>query len=153
MKRQFGLMSLFTFVLLLLVACAERTTSSSQGSNSDATSTSGPVLVQVKATEFKIESSMTRFSSGTTYRFTVTNDGKVDHEFMIMPKSEGSMNGMSMKDMDGTALAMIDDIRPGETKTLDYKFPTSANGSHPELACYLPGHYEAGMKLAVTIGS
>jgi hypothetical protein len=50
-------------------------------------------------------------------------------EFMIMPRSEGNMSGMAMGDMDKMALASIDSIAPGETKMLDYPFPSSAAGS------------------------
>jgi uncharacterized cupredoxin-like copper-binding protein len=81
----------------------------------------------------------------------VTNNGQTAHEFMIMPKSEGDMNGMQMSQMDKMALASIDNINPGETKTLNYTFPASATSSHPQFACYLPGHYEAGMKLDATV--
>jgi uncharacterized cupredoxin-like copper-binding protein len=56
-----------------------------------------------------------------------------------------------MGEMDRMAEAHIATIAPGETKTVDYTFPSSAAGSHPEFACYLPGHYEAGMKLGVTV--
>lgn len=126
-------------LLLILAACG--TTSTTDTANS----------VQVTETEYSITSSQTSFSPGKTYHFVVTNNGMTAHEFMIMPKSEGSMSGMSMSHMDSLALAAIDNINPGETKTLDYTFPSSAANSSPEFACYLPGHYEAGMKLGVTV--
>ena len=124
-------------LLLVLAACG-------QGSI-----TNTAITVQVTETEYQIVSSRTLFSPGTTYHFIVTNKGKIAHEFMIMPKSEGRMNGMSMSHMDALALASIDNLNPGETKMLDYTFPSSAANSHPELACCLPGHYEAGMKQGV----
>jgi uncharacterized cupredoxin-like copper-binding protein len=139
MKQQF-LFGVGAFLLLLaLAACGGSTAGTSTHS------------VQVSETDFKIVSSMTSFSSGTPYHFEVTNLGKTAHEFMIMPKPEGSMSGMQMGTMDQMALASITSILPGETKTLDYTFPSSAAGSQPELACYLPGHYEAGMKQEVTV--
>lgn len=107
--------------------------------------------VQVRETEYSIAASVTSFTPGTTYHFVVTNEGKTAHEFMILPKSEGSMGGMPMGDMDTMALASISHLGPGETKTLDYTFPQSAVDSHPEFACYLPGHYEAGMKLGIAV--
>ncbi len=131
--------------ILLLAACG-----GTAGSPSGGTS---PTTVQVTETDFKIDSSVTSFSPGTTYHFVVTNTGKTAHEFMIMPRSEGSMSGMPMGDMDKKALASISNLNPGETRTLDYTFPSSAAGSYPELACYLPGHYEAGMRQAVTVQS
>jgi uncharacterized cupredoxin-like copper-binding protein len=144
MQRQFGLIGLFAILLLLLAACG--------GNNGNAT-TSGAVSVQVNETDFKIASSVTSFTPGTAYHFVVTNNGKTAHEFMILPQSEGSMSSMSMGDMDSMALATIETINPGETKTVDYTFSSSAANSRPEFACYLPGHYEAGMKLDVTVQS
>jgi uncharacterized cupredoxin-like copper-binding protein len=81
----------------------------------------------------------------------VKNAGKTAHEFMIMPKDEGSMGSMSMDHMDGIALAKIHEINPGETKTLDYTFPDSTKGSHPQFVCYVEGHYDFGMKLNVNV--
>ncbi|GHP01175.1 hypothetical protein KSF_112220 [Reticulibacter mediterranei] len=72
---------------------------------------------------------------------------------MIMPKAEGNMSGMAMGNMDKMALAAVDNISPGETKMLDYTFPASTANSQPEFACYLPGHYEAGMKQEAHITS
>jgi len=112
---------------------------------------SGSVPEQVTETDFKITSSVTTFSPGTSYHFVVTNNTQTAHEFMMMPKAEGSMSGMPMGNMDAMARAMVDTIAPGQTKTLDYIVPSSVAGSHPQFACYYPGHYEACMKLDVTV--
>jgi uncharacterized cupredoxin-like copper-binding protein len=142
MKRRllFGINAIL--LLLVLAAC---------GGTTGSTSSSGAQQVQITENEFKIDSPVTTFSSGATYHFVVTNTGKTAHEFMIMPKSEGSMSGMPMQNMDKMALVAIDNISPGETKTIDYTFPSSTANSHPQFACYLPGHYEAGMKLDVNV--
>ncbi len=113
----------------------------------------GSITVQVTEKDFHITSSITSFVPGKTYHFMVTNQGQSMHEFMIMPKAEGSMSGMPMGSMDKVALASISMIDPGETQTLDYTFPLSAAGSHPEFACYMPGHYEAGMRLDVRVNA
>lgn len=144
MKHRFHLIGLFTLALLLLSACGGR-------EGSTATPSTNAVQVQVKETDFAISSSVTSFTPGTAYHFVVTNSGATTHEFMLMPKAEGNMNGMPMGEMDKMALASIDTINPGETKTLNYTFPSSAANSHPQLVCYLPGHYEAGMKQNVTV--
>ncbi|MBO0783593.1 MAG: hypothetical protein J2P37_32685 [Ktedonobacteraceae bacterium] len=143
-QRWFLVVSTFS-LLLALAACGTTTGNTPAGT---------PTTVQVTETDFKIDASVTTFTPGTTYHFVVTNKGKTAHELMIMPKSEGSMmGGMPMGDMDKMALASIENLNPGETKTLDYTFPSSAASSHPEFACYLPGHYEAGMKLGVSVSS
>jgi len=141
MKHRLSLGILLTLALVLVTACG------------GGLSSSGSQQVQITETDFHIASSVTSFTPGTPYHFVITNNGQTTHEFMIMSKSEGSMNGMSMGDMDAMALAKIKNIAPGQTVTLDYTFPSSAAGSHPEFACYQPGHYEAGMKLGVSVGS
>lgn len=133
---------ILALLVLVLAACGGSTTS--PGS-------SGAHQVQVTETDFKIASSVTSFTPGTSYHFVVTNNGQTAHEFMIMPKAEGSMSGMPMGNMDAMALAKVDKIAPGQTRTLDYTFPSSAAGSHPQFACYYPEHYEAGMRLDVTV--
>ena len=143
MKHQLNIEVFLALFVLLLTAC---------GGNRESITPSGMQQVQVKETDFKIVSSVTTFSPGTPYHFAVTNDGKMAHEFMILPQSEGNME-MGMGNTHKIAFASIDMIHPGETKTLDYTFPSSAASSHPEFACYLPGHYDAGMKQRVSVTS
>jgi len=106
--------------------------------------------VSVTLSDFKVSASTTTFSAGTPYHFVVTNNGKMVHEFMILPPLTG-MGSMSMDEMHKQSLVMIESIAPGESKTVDVTFPSSSVGKPLELACHLPGHYEAGMKLPITI--
>lgn len=141
MKKYVLLVGAFALLLSALTACG------GMGSAAPA----GSIPVQITETDFHIASSVTTFLPGKTYYFIVTNQGKAMHEFMIMPGSAGSMNGMSMGSMDKSAFASLGMIDPGQTQTLEYTFPTSAAGSHLEFACHFPGHYEAGMKLDVVV--
>ncbi len=138
MKRQVTFCVLVGLALLLFTACG-----SSGG-------TTGSNQVQVNETDFKIDASTTTFTPGMSYHFVVVNNGHTTHEFMIMPSSM-SMGGMPMGNMDKIALAKVENIAPGQSVTLDYTFSSSTAGSHPLLACYYPGHYEAGMKLSVNV--
>src|SRR4030095_10753553 len=111
--------------------------------------------VTITVKEFGIESSITEFQAGVPYHFVVTNAGMVNHEIMIMPPltaNQMSM-GMDMGTMDQMALAMIsaDDLTPGATKSFDLSFSKSATTGTLEFACHTPGHYEANMKLPITI--
>jgi len=108
--------------------------------------------VNVSLTEFKIQSSQTAFTAGTTYHFVVTNNGQINHEFMIAPPMNGQI---PMGQMDKMALYVIDQsqLPPGASKSFDYTFPSSEVQKSLEFACNLPGHYEAGMHLPVTITS
>lgn len=142
--KQRSLFAVSAFVLVLILAACG-------GTGGQPTSGRTTSSVQVTETDFHIDSSVTSFTPGTSYHFIIKNLGKTAHEFMIMPKSEGSMSGMPMGEMDQMALAKVENIAAGATKTLDYTFPTSAADFHSEFACYYPSHYEAGMKQAVSV--
>jgi uncharacterized cupredoxin-like copper-binding protein len=111
------------------------------------------VEVQVTLTEFGFEASLTDFKVGVPYRFVVTNTGAVNHEFMIMAPLTGEDMGMDMHELDETALAMIeeDQLPSGATVSFDYTFKETAPAGSLEFACHTPGHYEAGMKLPITV--
>jgi uncharacterized cupredoxin-like copper-binding protein len=49
------------------------------------------------------------------------------------------------------ALYMIDNVARSETKPFDYTFASSMLGQNFAFACHLLGHYEAGMKLPITV--
>lgn len=129
-------------VALLLAACGR------QASN-------GPVEVQITLTEFGIKSSLDEFKTGVPYHFVVTNEGTVEHEFMIMPPLAADDMGMAMDmgSLDETALAMIaaSDLPVGATTSVDYTFTEAAPDGMLEFACHTPGHYEANMKLPITV--
>jgi len=109
--------------------------------------------VTITLTDFGIESSRTTFEVGVPYHFVVTNNGVINHEIMLMsPMPDGEL-GMDMEEMDAMALAMIeeDELTPGTTMSFDYTFTEPAPAGTLEFACHVEGHYDAGMKLAVTV--
>ena len=87
---------------------------------------------------------------GDTIRFVVTNTGKIDHEFAIGTREEQvehakMMASMpDMKHVEGNVLT----LKPGETRELIWRF---GKAGAVEIACHLPGHYEAGMKAIVKV--
>ncbi len=140
------LIYLTTFLVLLcmLSAC---------GNSQSASTGRTPRVVKVTETDFRIRASLTSFRPGQTYRSVVTNQGLVAHEFMLLPLSSARTQAMSMAAMDRTALVTIPLLAPGETRTLDYTFASTPSASQLEIACYLPGHYEAGMRLSVRVSA
>lgn len=88
--------------------------------------------------------------SGETIRFVVTNAGKIKHEFAIGTREEQLEHAemmASMPDMkheEGNAIS----LEPGETRELIWQF---GKASAVEIACHLPGHYDAGMKARVSV--
>jgi uncharacterized cupredoxin-like copper-binding protein len=113
-----------------------------------ASATGKPVDVQVTLTDFKIDSSLTTFSTGVPYHFVVTNKGAVNHQFLIMPPiaspTTEQINQMMLAGIAGQGLA------PGATQTVDYTFKSAPAGTL-EFACHLPGHYDAGMHTPIVV--
>ena len=135
---------------LALSACGGGASPTSQPTGQ--VGTVAAIEVTVTLSEFAVEMSQTDFEAGQPYRFVVTNDGAAPHELMfVRPLEPGSMD---MGEMDEMAVAVFhaDDLPAGATTTQTVTFPTPGEGSL-EGACHLPGHYEAGMKLAISVSS
>lgn len=133
------------FLILSFLALAGCTTVNAK------TDPNTPVSVKVTADEFSFKSSLTTFSVGQKYHFEVINKGKVPHEIMVIqPILPGDMG---MEAMDEMSLAHIteEDLQPGTTKTIDYTFTKTDAAEKLEFACHVPGHYEAGMKLPISV--
>lgn len=150
MKRLPRMRICMLFVLLcslaaLLLACGGATASPT--ANPSATSPAA-MTVSVTLTDFKIASDQTQFKVGVPYHFVVVNKGAAEHEVMIAPPMTA---GMTLEQIDDAQLWEAPDVEVGQTKTVDYIFKTSALNGTWEFACHEPGHYEAGMKLPVTI--
>ena len=139
--------------LALGAAACGGTSAAADPATTGAAQADAPVVVHVKADEFTITSDLTTFKAGTTYDFEVTNTGKVAHEVMLMPPVAAGK--MTMDQMDGIALGIAEeeDLKPGTTVGFTYTFKDSDVGAPLEFACHIPGHYEAGMKLPVTVTS
>lgn len=148
--REFGALGIVTVLGLLATACASASTS--------------PVVVEVLAgapSEFRFEASKTVFEAGKPYRFVIKNSGAVAHEFMIVPREAHEEPGHDsapqgsehMDDLHESALVVIDwrDLGPGKTKTEEHAFKLSDAEQALEIACRLPGHYEAGIVLPISV--
>lgn len=98
-------------------------------------------------------SDVTSFTEGDSYHFVIENKGALAHEFMIIQPLEPGM--MGMEEMDEMAMYVVEeeDLPPGATVEFDYTFPAEAVGQPLEFACHLPGHYESGMRLPITVES
>jgi uncharacterized cupredoxin-like copper-binding protein len=149
MKRQ-----LFIFIVgaMLLSACASAPAAAAP--TLAATNTPAPEKVTVTLSEFAFESSLTTFKAGETYEFVITNKGVINHELAIThPMDEMDMHG------DGTAMhhegALLvvtqEQLPPNTTVTVTVTFPKTEEGENFEIACHVPGHYDAGMHLPITV--
>lgn len=134
----------------LLTACGGTATAPSGSSQ--------PVDVHIKLTDFKIESDLENFEKGETYRFLITNDGAVAHEFVILPigaqhdmSNMPGMSGAETSDADELVHIAEGELPPGASKTVEVIFKNDTKDILLEIACHIPGHYEAGMNLGISV--
>lgn len=88
---------------------------------------------------------------GETIKFVVTNNGAIPHEFAIGTKDEHTEHGqmmMASPDMHHGPGGNAITVKPGETLELIWAFE---NAWQIEVACNIPGHYQAGMHSPVNI--
>lgn len=124
------------FVLGLVVALVAVT--------SCAQPAAAPIDVQVTLSEFKIEASPASVPANRLIKFTVTNKGTLEHEMVVEPKGA---NDKALEGKSG-APAEADNIAVGQTKTLEWTF---TEPGELQLACHVPGHYDAGMVTNFTV--
>ena len=109
-----------------------------------------PSAVAVQLSEFKIATDSPVAAAGHVV-FTVTNSGKIRHQFTIIRTTKSAATVLSqhnpIDDIAG-ARGEIASIKPGATKTLVIK---KLAAGHYALVCALPGHYQGGMFADFTV--
>ena len=89
--------------------------------------------------------------AGETVKFVVTNTGKIMHEFAVGTKAEHKEHGKAMMAnpnmRHGSSGGMVS-VDPGKTEVLIWEFGKSMSA---QLACNVPGHYQAGMHSDIKI--
>ncbi len=89
---------------------------------------------------------------GETIRFTVKNSGQVKHEFVLGTQKELKEHYELMKkfpEMEHAEPNMVT-VAPGKTGEVIWQFTQAGK---IDFACLQPGHYDAGMKGAVTVSA
>lgn len=91
--------------------------------------------------------------AGETVRFVITNAGRLPHEFSLGDKAFQQQHAAMMKAMPGMQHtdANTVTIAPGQKASLVWTFTGVAAGTVLEIACHVPGHYEAGMKIDLRV--
>ena len=115
-----------------------------------ATASGQAVTVNVTLSDFKIDSSLTTFSTGVPYHFVVTNNGSVNHQALILPPEPGSISADQATNLRVAGIGG-NGIAPGTTQSFDYTFTKPYPAGQLEFACHLPGHYDAGMRLPIVV--
>jgi len=115
-----------------------------------------PALTPVKTIEVSMADTM-RFSpeeltvsAGDVVKFVVTNDGELNHEFVLGTKNSLEDHAELMikfpnMQHEEPYMAHVD---PGKTMEIIWKF---TNAGSFEFGCLLPGHFDAGMRGTITV--
>lgn len=122
----------------------------SSGGGSEKSPTGALVTIPVTVTEYTIELPKATFQVGVPYRLVVTNKGVLPHELIVMPP-KGTPALAHDQHHEAIAAIPVEDLPPGATSSVDVKFDQPFSSGKLEFACYVPGHYESGMKLAVMV--
>lgn len=89
---------------------------------------------------------------GETVRFRVKNSGQLKHEFVLGTRKELEAHYEAMKknpEMEHADDNMVT-VAPGKTGEVVWQFTKAGK---VDFACLQPGHYDAGMKGAVTVAA
>ncbi|MSQ08743.1 MAG: hypothetical protein EXR57_01145 [Dehalococcoidia bacterium] len=131
---------LFTTALLALAVISA---AACGGSGGGAAATVAPSNVHVTLSDLKFESDVTTFEKGKKYRIIIENKGKLAHEWSVAAR--GGTGHDAMLQHIGQ-----EQLPPGASVTVEYTFPSGTSGPL-EFACHVPGHYEAGMRLDISL--
>ncbi|MEN9644228.1 MAG: hypothetical protein RL238_897 [Actinomycetota bacterium] len=116
----------------------------------------GRAAREVVMRDIAFDTEALRVTVGSTVEFDFTNVGKIPHDAFIgdaeaqaehgaeMAAMAADGGGMDHHSMDEPAVT----VQPGESASLTYTFDTP--GTY-EIGCHQPGHYEAGMKMTITV--
>ncbi len=98
-------------------------------------------VVQVGLNEFNVSPAVQGAPAGKV-TFSVTNTGKVEHEFVVVKtvRPAGSLTSHGGEASEAGNVGEIGSVKPGQQK----KLTLTLKAGHYSLLCNLPGHYKAG---------
>jgi len=132
-------MKKFSMVLLLALGLIGALTSCG-GSNS--------ATVNIRMTDFAYDPVQITVPAGAQVKLVATNNGVLEHEFVIMEKGYTVVPPWGEKD-EAHIYWELDGIGAGQTKTETFTAP-AAPGEY-EIVCGLPAHIEDGMKATLIV--
>lgn len=133
MMNNRNVFAIAALALLSLPACAER----GEAETTDARE------VTVTMGEFSFETSDSVFEAGVPYRFVLKNEGRMPHEWAVVPRGDADESNLLFE-------VEEEDLPAGATVVREFTFPEA--GEY-DFSCYMPGHYEGGMVLPVRVGA
>ena len=147
--------------LIATAGIAALVTAGCGGSGGDDQSQSGAAAartVDVDMVDTAFQPAMVTATAGERIRLAFRNKGSAAHDAFIgdvaaqadheqemrQAEKDGHSGGHGDDDTDEAALT----LKPGKTGELTYTFDRAGT---VEIGCHQPGHYAAGMKIAVTV--
>lgn len=112
----------------------------------------GSRSVKATETDFAIKLDNASVQAGRV-RFSVTNDGPSQHEFVVLKTDLPAAglpvsNDQAEEEAEGVEhVDEVEELGSGQTGTLDVKL----DPGNYVLICNIPGHYEQGMRAAFTV--
>ncbi|MFM9923201.1 cupredoxin family protein [Variovorax sp. H27-G14] len=145
----------FTFCTLLAAAA---TGAAASGSHADAIGQPGVAAKATRTVQVDMTDAM-RFTpadvqvkQGETVRFVVKNSGQLKHELVLGTAQDLKAHYEAMKkhpEMEHAEPNMVT-LAPGKTGEVVWQFTKAGK---VDFGCLQPGHYDAGMKGAVTVAA
>ena len=116
----------------------------SNGSTAEATRT-----IDVVMTEFAYDPASVTVKAGETVKFVFRNEGKILHDAFLGDEAAQAEHEQEMREGDKHHGDDAIKVIPGKTGSLTHTFDKA--GEALIIGCHETGHYEAGMKMTVTV--
>ena len=107
--------------------------------------------VEIEMRDIAFEPETLQVEQGEKIRFRFRNTGKLPHDAFIGDAEAQTDHEREMRDQDDGGHEHGDDgttVEPGQTGELTHTF---AEAGTVEIGCHQRGHYDAGMKVTVTV--
>jgi uncharacterized cupredoxin-like copper-binding protein len=143
-------LALAAALTLLAAACGDDTTTA--GGDGDGAER----IVEIDMVDTAFEPDTLEVARGETVRLVFTNSGEIAHDAFIGDDAAQDDHEMEMRDADddahggghGDEDSDAITVEPGDSGELTYTFDEDGD---LEIGCHQAGHYEAGMRVAVTV--
>jgi uncharacterized cupredoxin-like copper-binding protein len=144
-----ALFALVAVLAIASVACSSDSSSSSAGTTATSPAGGGTAIAATEK-DFSIALDSTEVAAGEV-TFTINNEGPSAHEFVVVA-TDTAPGDLPVKDglveEDGiTVVDEAEDIAPSTTASL----PIDLEAGSYVIICNLPGHYEQGMHVGLTV--
>ena len=132
---------------LVVISCVLLLAALSYGAAASKASAANDMFtVQVTLSEWRVDVSPSTIPAGVPVRFVATNKGVLAHELVL--EKAGAVDEALEADLGGDEPleAEAENIAPGTSKTMIW---TLSDAGAYQLACHVPGHFEAGMVMRI----